>query len=71
MYSFLCCFQVCSIEKTHFHIGQKFLFRGDLIIIISYEVSLFFSAHPDDPIQSLRAFQSQEDLFSLTGVSVS
>ncbi|HFK1482791.1 hypothetical protein GVV68_02190 (plasmid) [Bacillus cereus] len=44
-------------------------------MIISYEVSLFYSVHPDDPIQSLRAFQAlnpiKEDVFSLTGVSVS
>ncbi|MCU7678743.1 hypothetical protein [Bacillus thuringiensis] len=44
-------------------------------MIISYELSLFCSTHPDDPIQSLRALQAlnpiKEELFSLTGVSVS
>ncbi|MBE5091308.1 hypothetical protein ACPCH0_25740 [Bacillus bombysepticus] len=27
-------------------------------MIICYEVSLFYSAHPDGPIQSLRALQA-------------
>ncbi|EJR79654.1 MULTISPECIES: hypothetical protein [Bacillus cereus group] len=44
-------------------------------MIVCYEVSLFYSAHPDGPIQSLRALQAlnpiKEGVFSLTGVSVS
>lgn len=42
---------------------------------IGYELSIFYSTHPEDPIQSLRALQAlkpiKEDAFPLTGVSVS
>jgi hypothetical protein len=55
-------------------LGKNF-YLGDLIMIVCYEVSLFYSAHPDGPIQSLRALQAlnpiKEGVFSLTGVSVS